>query len=114
MCKLLLALATPSPVRLDQAHETLNNVLQLLKEQLLLLMLESLLLHSINPAGHLLHHPDGLCQQGMVWVLPAGVLQQALYKGVARLKFRAGEDKITWTLIPRLRGCQNLKSSLFS
>lgn len=113
MCSLLVALAAPSPVRLDQPHEALDAVLQLLEEQLLLLMLEGLLLHGIDPAGHLLHHPDGLRQQGMVWVLPAGVLQHALFKGVARLKFSAGENKIIFTQGPTLRGCEKLKFSVF-
>lgn len=94
MCTILVAPTAPAPVRLDQPHKTLNNVLQLLEEQLLLLMLEGLLLHSINPTGHMLHHTNGLCQQGMVLVLPTGMLQQALYRGVARLIFRAGGNKI--------------------
>lgn len=93
MCTILVAPVISSPVRLDQPHEALNTVLQLLEEELLLLMLEGLLLHSIDPAGNLLHHPDGLCQQGVVLVLSTGVLQHALHKGV-RLQFRARESKI--------------------
>lgn len=75
MCTIPVAPAVPSPVRLDQPHEALNTVLQLLEEELLLFMLEGLLLHGIDPAGNMLHHPNGLCQQGVVLVLSTGVLQ---------------------------------------
>lgn len=66
-------------------------------------MLKGLLLHSINPAGHLLHHPNGLCQQGMIWMLPAGMLQQALYKSVVRFSSKLKRIKLYWDFIRCLR-----------
>lgn len=88
MSESLVAFAAASPVRLDQPYKALNDVFQFLKMELLLLMLEGLLLHSIDPAGHLLHYPNGFCQQGIVLVLPAGMLQQALNESVKKLKFK--------------------------
>lgn len=67
-----------SPIRLDQANETLNDVLQLLKVELLLFMLECFLLHFIDPGGNLLNQSNGLCHQGMVWMVSVCVFQKAL------------------------------------
>lgn len=66
------------PIRLNQANETLNDVLKLLKVELLLLMLEGFLLHLIDSGGNLLNQSNGLRHQGMIWMISVCVFQKAL------------------------------------